>query len=131
MNHWAGSGRLTREPEGRTTQTGKSVCTFTIAVDDGWGEKKQTTFVPVAVWDKRGETCAKYLEKGQMVTVEGRLTIRDYNNSKGEKRRAVEIVANNVEFGAKARNSSGGEPGGYYQGEGFYGQSMPDEEIPF
>ena len=52
MNTWVGIGRLTRDPEVRYTQSGKAVCRFTLAIDDGWGEKKKTYFIPVTCWEK-------------------------------------------------------------------------------
>ena len=65
MNHWVGIGRLTRDPEVRYTQSGKAVCRFTLAIDDGWGEKKKTYFIPVTCWEKLAEACGNNLVKGQ------------------------------------------------------------------
>lgn len=90
-------GNLTRDPETRYTQIGKAVTNFSIAVNEGWGDNKKTTFVPIVVWDKLAETCANNLEKGRRVLVEGRLQISEYEKD-GQKRRSTDVVAQNVEF---------------------------------
>ena len=94
-------GRLTRDPEKRRTNNGKSVATFTIASDrdfkNAQGEK-ETDFIPVVVWRGLADTCCEYLSKGKLVAVEGRLQIRMYEAKDGSKRTAAEIVAQNVQF---------------------------------
>lgn len=65
------TGRLTRDPEVRYTSGGKAVCSFAVAVDSGWGEKKRTSFFDVQVWDKAGESCGQHLKKGSRVAVTG------------------------------------------------------------
>jgi single-strand DNA-binding protein len=90
-------GRLTRDPEVRYTQTGKAVASFSVAVDTGFGENKHTDFIPIVVWEKLAEACGNNLTKGRRVLVEGRLQIRDYEKD-GVKRRAADVVAQNVEF---------------------------------
>lgn len=140
MNTWIGTGRLTDSPTVRNTQSGKSVCSFTIAIDDRRGksddqnQQRKATFVPIVVWDKNGENCGQYLEKGQMVTIQGRLQIRSYTDKDGIKRRAAEIVASNVEFGQKARGSASGQQQAgapAASGAGTYGTPVREEEIPF
>lgn len=125
MNKFIGSGRLAKAPEMRTTQSGKSVCTFTLAMDDGWGENKHSTFLPVVVWGKMAELCGKYLEKGQSVIVDGRVSVRSYDTDNGKKY-ATEIVAERVEFGAKPKGAGQGN-----NNSGQFGNAVPDEEIPF
>ena len=126
VNKFIGSGRLTKDPDCRYTQTGKAVCTFNIAIDEGWGENKRTTFIPIIVWDKQGEACANNLCKGQAVLVEGRVQVRKYEKD-GSARYATEIVAHHVEFGAKPKGAStNDEPP-----DEFGGSSVPDEDIPF
>ena len=92
MNTWVGIGRLVREPEVRYTQSGKAVCRFTLAIDDGWGEKKKTYFIPVTCWEKLAEACGNNLVKGQKVAVMGTLTQRTYEQN-GEKKSVIEVVA--------------------------------------
>ena len=114
------SGRLTKGVDLRTTGSGKSVASFTLASDDGWGEKKKTYFLPVIVWGNSAEACAKVLVKGQMVTVKGRITTRTWDDEQGQKHYVTEIVAENVEFGMRPKGAGG-------QG----GEYVDDEVVPF
>ena len=101
MNKIFEIGRLTRDPEVRYTQSGKAVCTFSIAVDDGYGENKKAYFFPVVVWNKAAEACGNSLHKGSKVAVTGKLTSRQYENNEGKKVTVFEIVADafgGVEF---------------------------------
>lgn len=102
MNVCTIMGRMTRDVELRTTSGGKSVCSFTLAVDRDFGEK-QTDFIPVVAWGKTAEFAAKYFTKGRMAAVSGRLQIRDYEDSEGTKRRVAEIVASSVYFADSKR----------------------------
>lgn len=126
MNTWVGIGRLVRDPEVRYTQSGKAVCRFTLAIDDGWGEKKKTYFIPVTCWEKLAEACGNNLVKGQKVAVMGTLTQRTYEQN-GEKKNIIEVVAREADFGAKPRGSGGSET----SGGAFAGTPVPDEDIPF
>lgn len=98
LNRIIAIGRTTKKPEVRTTQQGTAVATFTVAVDRGWGDKKETDFIPVVVWKGLAENCGKYLEKGKLVGVDGRLQIRTYEDSNATKKTIAEIVANDVQF---------------------------------
>ena len=98
LNRIIAIGRLTKKPELRTTPNGVAVSTFTIAVDRNFGENRETDFIPVVVWKGLAESCAKNLDKGKLVGVDGRLQIRTYEDSKGEKRTVAEIVAADVQF---------------------------------
>ena len=94
-------GNITRDPEVRYTQSGKAVCTFNIAVNDGYGESKKAYFFPVVVWNKTAEACGNSLHKGSKVAVTGKLTSRQYENKEGKKVTVFEIVADafgGVEF---------------------------------
>ena len=94
-------GNITRDPEVRYTQSGKAVCTFNIAVNDGYGESKKAYFFPVVVWNKSAEACGNSLHKGSKVAVTGKLTSRQYDNKEGKKVTVFEIVADafgGVEF---------------------------------
>lgn len=98
-------GRLTKDPELRTTSGGTSVCSFTLAVDRDYGEDKQTDFIPVVTWKKTAEFVSKYFSKGRMACVTGRLQLRDYEDKDGIKRRVAEIVANSVYFADSKREA--------------------------
>lgn len=94
-------GRLTRDPEMRQTPSGTAVCTFTLAVDRSFKSangERETDFIPVVAWRQLGETCGRYLAKGKLAAVDGRLQIRTYQAQDGSKRTAAEVVAENVRF---------------------------------
>lgn len=91
-------GRLTKDVELRTTQNGTAVATFNLAVDRGWGDKKETDFIPIVVWKAAAESCAKFLSKGKLAAVDGRLQIRTYEGTDGKKRTVAEVVAEQVRF---------------------------------
>jgi single-strand DNA-binding protein len=91
-------GRLTRDPEMRTTTTGKSIASFSIAVDRG-GEGDQTDFFDVTAWEKLGELVNQYLSKGRRCLVQGRLRQDSWDDKDtGKKRSKVEVVATDVTF---------------------------------
>ena len=95
-------GRLTRDPELRTTPSGGSVASFTLAVDRGYakaGEEKQTDFINIVAWRATAEFVGRYFTKGMMMIVEGRIQTRSWEDQNGNKRYAVEVVADNIQFG--------------------------------
>jgi single-strand DNA-binding protein len=108
-------GRLTRDPELRTTTTGKNVCDFSIAVQkrvkpqDG---SPDADFFRVNAWGNQAEYVTNYLTKGRLVAVEGRLQSRKYTTSDGQNREVVEVVADSVQGLDRPRDDSGGEGGG-------------------
>ena len=135
-------GNLTRDPETRTTQSGTTVCSFTIAVNrrmkqDG---QQETDFFNIVAWRQLGELCQKYLSKGRKCAVTGRIQTRSYEAKDGSKRTAWDIVAEEVEFLSPVGQSTGhhGNAGGYTEAvsktqdapkEGF--TQVEDEELPF
>ena len=99
-------GRTTKEPEIRTTQSGVSVATFTIACDRGFKNaqgEKETDFVSCVAWRGLADTVAKYLGKGRLVAVVGRLQNRNYETSEGIKRYITEIICSEVQFLDRAK----------------------------
>ena len=116
------TGNLTKDPELRSTPSGTSVCKLRVAVNsrrkDGasgeWVDKPN--YFDVTVWGAQGENCANYLSKGRPVAVQGRLDWREWENQEGQKRQAVEIIANEVQF-------LGSRDGGGGNGNGFQGKS--------
>ena len=116
LNHIALMGRLTRDPELRTTQTGVSVASFTLAVDRDFQSRdsgeKQTDFIDIVAWRNTAEFVSKYFAKGQQAVVTGRLQIRDWTDRDGGKRRSAEVVADNVYFGDTKKSREGGQTGG-------------------
>ena len=104
-------GRLVRDPELRTTQSGVSVTSFTLAVDRDFKSRdsgeKSTDFIDVVAWRQTAEFVCKYFAKGRMAIAEGRLQIRDWKDRDGNNRRSAEVVADNVYFGDSKRDSAG------------------------
>ena len=100
-------GRLGHEPEVRYTQSGKPVASFSLAVDRDFKDKasgeRATDWIDVVAWDAKAKFVQQYFHNGQQAVVEGRLQIRDYTGRDGTRRRAAEVVADNIYFaGAKA-----------------------------
>lgn len=101
-------GRLTRDPELRTTPTGKNVCSFSLAVDRKFGQDDTADFFDITAWDKLGELVNQYLSKGRRCLVQGRLTFRSWEQD-GQKRSKVEVIAEDVTFlDGPSENSGGG-----------------------
>ncbi|MCH5198664.1 MAG: single-stranded DNA-binding protein [Oscillospiraceae bacterium] len=104
-------GRLTSDPELKTTASGLSVTSFSVAVDRSYarpGEEKQTDFINIVAWRQTAEFVCKYFHKGSMIAVQGSLQSRNYEDRNGNKRTAYEIVASNVSFcGSKAESGTG------------------------
>ena len=113
MNNVNLIGRLTRDPELRSTPAGQPVCELRIAVDNGAsreGEDRDPTYVDVASFGPQAEACAKYLTKGRQVAVSGRLLYREWEAEDGSKRSKHSVIGR-VEFLAKAQGSgNGSEP---------------------
>jgi single-strand DNA-binding protein len=91
-------GHVGRDPELKTTTTGKTVCKFSVATSYSYGENKETEWWDVTVWEKRAESCAKYLVKGSKVLVVGRIKTRTYEDKDGIKRWARDLIASEVKF---------------------------------
>ena len=94
-------GRLTKDPDLRSTQSGTSVTTFTLAVERNFPNQqgeKETDFIPIVTWRGLADTCAKYLAKGRLTAVSGRMQVRTYEGKDGQKRYVTEVVADEVQF---------------------------------
>src|SRR5215210_8040743 len=119
------TGNLTRDPELRSLNSGTSVCKLRIAVntrrkssDGNWEDKPN--YFDVTVWGAQGENCSTYLVKGRPVAISGRLEWREWQTDNGDKRQAVEIIAETVQF-LGSRDGSGGNGNGGGGGGGFTG----------
>lgn len=100
-------GRLTNDPQLRSTKTGQAVAVFSVATNRQWTDqqnqkREEVEYHNIVVWGRQAETTSKYLLKGQIVYVEGRLQTRSYEDKAGVKKYATEIVAERVQFGPKA-----------------------------
>lgn len=111
MNKFIGIGNLTKPADLKFTPgTGYAVATFTLAINEGWGEKKKTNYINCVAWRKTAENLANYTDKGSKVAVEGRIETRSYDAKDGTKRYITEVVAESVEFlekkGAPTNNAN-------------------------
>lgn len=117
MNKVILMGRLTRDPEVRYTQTNNTlVATFSLAVNRRFvkqGEERQADFINIVAWGKQGEFCSKYFKKGQQVGVIGRIQTRNWEDDKGQKRYATEVIAEEAYFADSKRESSGESAGNF------------------
>ena len=101
LNVVAIMGRMVKDPELKTTNSGKSVCSFRIANDSGYKDasgQSQTNWLDVTAWGKTAEFVCKYFPKGALIAIDGRLQSRNYQDKSGNNRNAVEVVVNNVSF---------------------------------
>ncbi len=101
-------GRLTRDPELRHTGSGTPVCSFTIAIDNGYGDNRSTDFINCVAWNKTAEFVEKYFTKGRMIIVVGRIQTRTWEGQDGKKNYATEVVASEVSFGESKRSADEG-----------------------
>lgn len=141
-------GNLTRDPELRATPSGTSVCSLRVAVNDrvkdpttgDWGDKPN--YFDVDVFGGQGERCAQYLARGRQVAISGRLRWREWQTQDGQKRSAVSVVADNVQFiGPREGGSSFGSPSAASSGGAPFNKSglephksdfeESDDDIPF
>ena len=102
LNHIVLMGRLTRDVELRTTQSGVSVASFTLACDRDFGGRdgeKETDFIDCVAWRSTADFAAKYFSKGRMAVVSGRLQIRPWTDKEGNKRYSTEVAVENMYFG--------------------------------
>lgn len=98
-------GRLTRDPELRHTGSGTPVCSFSVAIDNGYGDNRSTDFINCVAWNKTAEFVEKYFTKGRMIIVIGRIQTRTWEGQDGKKNYATEVVASEVSFGESKRNA--------------------------
>ncbi|MDW7652372.1 MAG: single-stranded DNA-binding protein [Bacillota bacterium] len=122
-------GRLTKDPELRyTPANGVAVATFTLAVNRRFsqqGQQREADFIPIVVWRTQAENCAKYLGKGSLVAVEGRLQIRSFEDREGQRRTMAEVVADSVQFLDSKEKRSNQEP------PAFDDSMIGEDDVPF
>ena len=104
-------GRLTRDPDVRTTASGQTVTAVGLATNDFWTDKngqkqERTEFHNIVLWGRLGEIAGQYLSKGQEAYFEGRIQSRSYTGKDGVERRFTEVVATNMQLGSRAQGSS-------------------------
>lgn len=98
MNKIFITGRLTRNPELRHTESGMAICRFTVASNKHVKGEQKTTFINIVTFAKTAENCDRYLSKGNKAAIVGELEIRQYTDNEGNNRTATEVIANEVEF---------------------------------
>ena len=125
LNQITIQGRLTAEPELRTTGTGLSVVTITVAVPRDYSRNDEVDFIDVVAWRERAEFIDKYFSKGKMILVSGSLQTRTYEDKDGKKRKAYEVIANNVYFADSKKEPKETESTEIYR------PIEDDEDLPF
>ena len=133
------TGRLTADPELKTTPNGTSVVSFSIAVDRRYraGEERQADFINIVAWRSSAEFISKYFKKGSLIGIEGSIQTRRYTDKNGNNRTAFEVVANNVQFVESKRDgtpAASGEPASFSNADvndfADLG-SASDDDLPF
>ena len=132
MNHLTIIGNLTRDPVTRTTPSGATVCSFTVAVNrrqkDQNGQSIADYFA-VSAWNKMAETCQKYLSKGRKVAVEGHVSVHTYNGQDGKTYAQLDVMATDVEFLSPKSESQPQEPVNRDPQSGY--ETVETDELPF
>jgi len=118
-------GRLTQNPETKTTPAGQTVCTFSLATNRVWNDKnsgqkqEKTEYHNIVLWRRLAEIASQYLTKGSLVLVEGRLQTRSWQDNSGNKKYKTEIIGDNIQLGPRS---------GFQQPQKQ--EELPKEEIP-
>ena len=125
-------GRLTRDPEMRHTNSGTPVTTFSIAIDNGYGDNKRTDFVNCLAWNKTAEFVTKYFAKGKMIIVIGRIATRSWETQDGKRAYATEVVAKEVSFGeTKSSQQTATQQPMQDDDDDFTPLDEEDDDLPF
>lgn len=134
MNKLTIIGNLTRDPELRTTQSGVSVCTFSVAVNrrqNRQNGQQEADFFRVSAWRELGENCAKWLIKGKKVCVIGPVSVSTYTGQDGKTYSNMEVTAQDVEFLSPAGQTEPEPAPKVDQQSGMQQVAMGDDELPF
>lgn len=149
-------GRLGQSPRFSTSKSGTSVCSFSVAVDDGYGEKKRTEWFAVTVFGKTAENCNRFLQKGALVLVEGVVHLNRYRGKDGTDKANLELIGNAVTFLSSKQDMQAQQPqqpqeqtaqqyeyfddvpksaadglSPVYTQDGFMGGVVQNEDLPF
>ena len=127
------AGRLTADPELKTTPSGLSVTSFTVAVDRRFGKEKQTDFISCVAWRQTAEFVTKYFVKGSAICIVGSIQTRKYTDKNGNNRIAVEVLADEATFVESKKNTAESvempESEHYTQPEAY--AEADDSDLPF
>lgn len=128
LNKTVLQGRLVRDVESRTTQSGVSVASFTVAWSEKYKETEIKCFLQCSAWRNTGEFVQKYFSKGQEILVEGQLSTREWTDKEGGKRSTIELTVDKAHFCGPKQSNEGGNAGA----AGFVEMEEPDDgELPF
>lgn len=130
------AGNLTRDPELKALPSGGKVCSFSLATNRSWKDKdgakqESVEYHNIVVFGNSAENCSIYLKKGQKALVEGRIQTRSWDGEDGSKKYRTEIIADNVQFGAKAGLSNPGGQGGAVPIQGGQGGGAAQDGTSF
>nr|DAV42064.1 MAG TPA: Single strand binding protein [Caudoviricetes sp.] len=130
INNVVLAGRITKDIELKVTQTGKSVCSFSLAVERKFAQngEKITDFINCQLWGKSAETLEKYGKKGMMIGIEGRIQTRKYTNQQGQTVYVTEVVADSFSFLEKKQSNDQPQFNDYTS---FGGLEVTDDDLPF
>lgn len=135
MNKVILMGRLTADPELKTTPSGISVTSFSLAIDRKYakqGEERKTDFINIVAWRQRAEFICKYFKKGQLIALDGSIETSSYVDKNGNNRTAFEVVAENVYFtGDKRSSPQSGNENSYSDCTNDYSEMPIDGDLPF
>lgn len=127
MNKWNGIGRIGKDIDLRHTQNEKPVCNFNIAVDNGYGDKKQTHWISCIAWNKTAENIAKFFGKGDLIGITGKLTTRIWEGQDGKKNYVTEVLVEEFSF----FSFCGGKKLDGQAVEQMHDSDYDDSELPF
>lgn len=136
MNKLVIVGNLVRDPETRVTQSGKNVCTFTVAVNrrrSTANNQQDADYFRVSAWEKLGDLCQQFLNKGRKVAVTGSVSVTAYKNSNGEAQASMNVYAEEVEFltPKQEKQTEQNTPNAIVNTTQNKYVEVPDEELPF
>ena len=128
-------GRLTKDPELRRTQNGTAVTSFTLAIDNRFKNEngdKTTSFIPCVVWNQQAENCVRFIHKGSLVGIEGRLNQRTYQNKEGNNVQVIEVMCDSVQYlDPKKQEESSSQQTQSTETENTNNINVPDDDLPF
>lgn len=128
------TGRLTADPELKTTPNGISVTSFSIAVNRNYkaGEEQQTDFINIVAWRQNAEFITKYFQKGSLIGIEGAIQTRNYQDKNGNNRTAFEVVVKNAQFVESKKNDGNTTDAPAYSGDtNDFEETNDDGDLPF
>lgn len=134
MNKVALVGRLTKDPEVRYTANNQTpVAKFTIAVNRRFKQEGQpdADFIPIVVWGKTAENCGKYISKGRLVSVAGRIETRNWDDQEGKRHYATEVIADEVNFLDKGTDSNKGSGSDFTKESNDFYPAEGEDDLPF